>query len=148
MLLSVTAAKADDRICLAEAMYHEARGQGSFGMLAVGIVIKNRVKHPNYPDTACGVVRQGRHWKGIPIRHKCQFSYWCDGRPEKIEDHEAWTKALDFAKLILDTTLEISGLENVTHYHSNKVQPRWSRKLTYKKTVGRHLFYAKKRSGL
>ena len=145
---SPSVAEAADLFCMAEAIYFESRGEADIGQLAVGITIKNRFKHPKYPASICGVVRQGKYSKGVPLRDKCQFSYWCDGRPEKIEDHEAWTKALDLAKLILDTTLEISGLENVTHYHSNKVQPRWSRKLTYKKTVGRHLFYAKKRSGL
>ena len=65
-----------------------------------------------------------------------------------VKDHVAWTKALDFAKLILETQLEINGLENVTHYHSDKVSPKWSRKLHYKKTVGSHLFYVKKRSDM
>ena len=53
-------AHADEHQCLAEAMYYEARDQGSLGMLAVGIVIQNRVDHPRYPDTICEVVRQGR----------------------------------------------------------------------------------------
>jgi len=149
LLLSVTTAKADDRICLAEAMYHEARGQGTFGMLAVGIVIKNRVKHPNYPDTVCGVVRQGRHWKGIPLRHQCQFSYWCDGKPEvflekgewKEPDRRAWDSAFRMAFTLLSTEVDIVGLENATHYHTYRVNPKWSKALKFRSRIGAHLFY-------
>lgn len=149
MLLSVTAAKADDRICLAEAMYHEARGQGTFGMLAVGIVIKNRVKHSDYPDTICGVVRQGRHWKGVPIRNKCQFSYWCDGQPEiflerekwKKADKKAWVSSFRTAYTLLSTEIYIPGLENATHYHTYRVNPTWSKSLQFCSRIGAHLFY-------
>ena len=149
MLLSVTAAKADDRICLAEAMYHEARGQGSFGMLAVGIVIKNRVKHSDYPNTICGVVRQGRHWKGVPIRNRCQFSYWCDGQPEiflerekwKKADKKAWVSSFRTAYTLLSTEIYIIGLENATHYHTYRVSPKWSKSLRFCSRIGAHLFY-------
>ena len=66
--------------CLAEAMYFEARNQGWKGMLAVGVVIQNRVKDPRYPSDICSVVRQGKYWQGHPVKHKCQFSYYCDGK--------------------------------------------------------------------
>ena len=58
--------------CLAEAMYFEARNQGWKGMLAVGVVIQNRVKDPRYPSHICSVVRQGKYWQGHPVKHKCQ----------------------------------------------------------------------------
>jgi spore germination cell wall hydrolase CwlJ-like protein len=69
-------AKADplQKKCLAEAMYFEARDQGWRGMMAVGVVIKNRVADPRYPDNICSVVRQGKYWRGNPVKHKCQFS--------------------------------------------------------------------------
>lgn len=145
---SPSVAEEAEIFCMAEAIYFESRGESYMGQLAVGVTIKNRFKHPKYPASICGVVRQGQYSQGVPLRDRCQFSYWCDGRPEEIKDHVAWTKALDFAKLILETQLEINGLENVTHYHSDKVSPKWSRKLHYKKTVGSHLFYVKKRSDM
>ena len=145
---SPSVAEEADLLCMAEAIYFESRGEPEIGQLAVGITIKNRFKHPDYPDSICGVVRQGRYWQGVPLRDRCQFSYWCDGRPERIEDDEAWTTALGLAELVLSTSLEIKGLEGVTHFHSTKVKPVWSSQLLYKSTVGSHLFYVKKRSGV
>ena len=98
---SVGTAYADEHKCLAEAMYFEARDQGTIGMLAVGVVIQNRVDHPSYPNNVCAVVRQGRYWKGNPVRDKCQFSYWCDGRPERPGEEEVWEKSKDIAYPIL-----------------------------------------------
>ena len=73
----LSAGDSDGRKCLAEAMYYEARDQGWRGMLAVGIVIQNRVSDARYPETACGVVRQGKYRNGNPVKHKCQFSQNC-----------------------------------------------------------------------
>ena len=69
----------EEQYCMAEAVYFEARDQDFLGQIAVAIVIRNRMKDKRWPPTACGVVRDGRYWKGNPVRHKCQFSYWCDG---------------------------------------------------------------------
>jgi spore germination cell wall hydrolase CwlJ-like protein len=145
---SPSAAEGSDLFCMAEAIYFESRGEPDIGQLAVGITIRNRFNSRRYPDSICEVVRQGRYWKGHPVKHKCQFSYFCDGKSEIVSDLRAWQNALDLAAIILSTRLEIAGLENVTHYHSVKVKPDWSRKLYYKTTVGRHLFYVKKRSDL
>ena len=65
--------------CLTEALYFEARGETLKGQLAVAEVILNRVDNRKYPDSICGVITQG-----ASKRHKCQFSFKCDGRPEKI----------------------------------------------------------------
>ena len=136
---------ADDkngRICLAEALYYEARDQGWRGMLAVGIVIQNRVRDARYPETACGVVRQGKYWRGKPVRHQCQFSYYCDGKPERPAEKEAWRQAVDIATLLTTTDVEIAGLEGATHYHASWVQPSWSTALVRRKQIGGHIFYA------
>jgi|TARA_R110001606_G_scaffold37456_1_gene105970 spore germination cell wall hydrolase CwlJ-like protein len=138
---------ADDkggRICLAEALYYEARDQGWRGMLAVGTVIQNRVKDPRYPDDACGVVRQGKYRNGKPVKHKCQFSYYCDGKPERPAEKEAWRQAVDIATLLTTTAVEIAGLEGATHYHASWVQPSWSKGLERRKQIGGHIFYARK----
>jgi spore germination cell wall hydrolase CwlJ-like protein len=138
---------ADDkggRICLAEALYYEARDQGWRGMLAVGTVIQNRVKDPRYPDDACGVVRQGKYRNGKPVKHKCQFSYYCDGKPERPAEKEAWRQAVDIATLLTTTAVEIAGLEGATHYHASWVRPSWSKGLERRKQIGGHIFYARK----
>ena len=131
----------DDRSCLAEAMYFEARDQGWRGMLAVGVVVKNRMMHPRWPSTACDVVRQGRYWNGNPVRHQCQFSYWCDGKHERPMPPQPWSTALDLANQILAADLTIEGLEEATHYHALSVTPRWSRTLDHCGTIGQHKFY-------
>ena len=131
----------EDRSCLARAMYFEARDQGWRGMLAVGVVVKNRMMHPRWPSTACGVVRQGRYWKGNPVRHMCQFSYWCDGKHERPTEPGPWSTALDLANQILVADLTIEGLEEATHYHALSVTPQWSRTLDHCGTIGEHKFY-------
>jgi spore germination cell wall hydrolase CwlJ-like protein len=145
---SPSVAEGADLFCMAEAIYFESRGETALGQLAVGITIKNRFQSRRYPDNICDVVRQGRYFRGSPIRDKCQFSYHCDGKLETITDFKAWEKALGLAALVLSSRVEVAGLENVTHYHSVKVTPHWSKKLHYKTTVGRHLFYVKKGSGM
>ena len=137
-------AHADEHQCLAEAMYYEARDQGSLGMLAVGIVIQNRVDHPRYPDTICEVVRQGRYWKGNPVRDKCQFSYWCDGRPERPAEKKIWGIAQSIAHTLLSTEVDIIGLEEATHYHADWVKPSWASVLEPCSQIGQHIFYAEK----
>ena len=133
-----------DKKCLAEAMYYEARDQGWRGMLAVGIVIQNRVKDARYPDDACGVVRQGKYRNGNPVKHKCQFSYYCDGKPERPAEKEAWSRAVDLATLLTTTAVEIAGLEGATHYHATWVQPSWTTALERRKQIGGHIFYAQR----
>jgi len=145
---SPSVAEGSELFCMAEAIYFESRGEPAIGQLAVGITIKNRFQSRRYPDNICDVVRQGRYFRGSPIRDQCQFSYFCDGKPERITDFKAWESALGLAALVLSSRVEVAGLEGVTHYHSVKVTPHWSKKLHYKTTVGRHLFYVKKGSGM
>lgn len=134
----------DDEHCLAEAMYFEARNQGWRGMLAVGVVIQNRVQDPRYPSTVCAVVRQGKYWRGVPIKNKCQFSYYCDGKPERPTEPESWEQALDLASLLLSTKLVLTGIEDATHYHTTTVKPTWATALEPRDQIGDHLFYAQR----
>ena len=134
----------EGRLCLAEAMYFEARDQGWRGMLAVGIVIQNRARDPRYPETVCAVVRQGKYRNGNPVRHKCQFSYYCDGKPERPAEKETWLTAQDLAKLLTINRVEMRGLEDATHYHATWVQPSWSKELERRQQIGDHIFYAQR----
>jgi len=140
-LLIPNEAQADPQTCMAEAMYFEARSQGVLGMLAVGVVIRNRVDHPAYPSTVCGVVRQGRLSDGRVYKWQCQFTFYCDGKPEIPTDPEAWTTARSLAKIVLDSRLTMQGLENATHYHATTVQPTWARRFRPCKQIGEHIFY-------
>jgi spore germination cell wall hydrolase CwlJ-like protein len=142
ILLIPATAKADPQTCMAEAMYFEARSQGVLGMLAIGVVIRNRVKHHGYPSTVCKVIKQGRLSDGQLRLNQCQFSYFCDGKPEIPTDPEAWTTARSLAKIVLDSHLMLQGLENATHYHATTVHPPWAERFRPCKQIGGHIFYA------
>tara|TARA_R100001594_G_scaffold1044_2_gene4279 strand:- start:1662 stop:2144 length:483 start_codon:yes stop_codon:yes gene_type:complete len=145
-ILAFSPVKADqmERYCLAEAVYFEARGEGWKGMLAVGVVIQNRVRDTRYPSTICEVVRQGYYKNGLPIKHKCQFSYYCDGKPETVSEQIAWQNAQSIAEMLLSTKVQVEGLENSTHYHAVWVQPSWSKQLSRSKKFGNHVFYSRR----
>ncbi len=142
LVLLGSVAKADDaHKCLSEALYFEARDQGWYGMLAVGVVIQNRVRSDKYPNTVCEVVRQGRYWGAQPIRDRCQFSFWCDGKPEEPETETAWQECQNIAKLLLSTRVEIEELGNATHYHATWMTPKWVNLVERKQRIGGHIFY-------
>jgi len=105
------------------------------GQFAVAEVILNRVDSRYFPNTICGVVEQGSH-----RRHKCQFSYNCDGRPERITEPRAYEKSIEVAKAALSGHAP-NFTDGATHYHTNYVQPSWSRKLTKTTQIGLHIFY-------
>lgn len=125
-----------DMHCLATAIYFEARGESQAGQRAVAQVILNRVLDYRYPDTVCGVVFQNQTW-----RNRCQFSFACDGRPERINDKGSWATAVDIAKAALDGDYFLEGVGEATHYHATYVSPRWSRALRKVEKVGTHVFY-------
>lgn len=121
--------------CLTEALYFEARGEGLAGQIAVAEVILNRVDSRRYPNSVCGVVRQGAH-----MRNACQFSYNCDGKPEHVGDKRAWTRAGRIARRMLDGRPRKLTLR-ATHYHNTDVNPRWASRLVPTARIGEHLFY-------
>jgi N-acetylmuramoyl-L-alanine amidase len=99
-------------MCVAVAVYFEARGEPTAGQIAVAHVIQNRIEDPRYPDNACDVVKQGYYWNGMPIRNKCQFSFYCDGKSDDPKNKQAWFNALYIAELsgyIPDTQKATSG---------------------------------------
>ena len=133
-----------ERKCLADAIYFEARGEPELGRIAVAQVVLNRLKNPAYPNTICGVVYQNKH-----KRNRCQFSFACDGKRERITSKKAWAEAQALAKRVIedDKTLFISDVGASTHYHATYVRPRWARKMTKKEKIGRHIFYQTHRGG-
>ena len=129
--------------CLAVAIYFEARSEPIAGQLAVAQVILNRVVDERYPDTVCEVIMEGpTHPSGHPVRHKCQFSFWCDGKPENVHDYEAWQTAVRVATAAAEPdahTIDVS--EGATFYHSTNVSPTWRYTMHMTVEIGHHVFY-------
>jgi len=123
--------------CLAEAIYFEARGETLAGQFAVAEVILNRVDSPRYPDTICGVVKQGAERST-----GCQFSFQCDGKPEVITNRAAFAKAGKIAHLSLEGRPR-TLTENATHFHTPGVKPKWAKRLVRVTRIGDHIFYRK-----
>jgi spore germination cell wall hydrolase CwlJ-like protein len=121
--------------CLAEALYFEARGEPITGQLAVGEVILNRVEDSRYPSSICKVINQG-----TGRRFACQFTYTCDGKLETVHERKAYEMALKLAKILI-TTHDRKLTKGSTHYHSNYVNPKWSKKFERVAKYGRHIFY-------
>ena len=135
-LLSLPVPKSDKQMsCLAEALYFEARGEPIKGQLAVGEVILNRVEDTRYPNSICKVVNQG-----TGRRFACQFTYTCDGKLETLHERKPYEMALKIAKILM-TTHDRKLTRGSTHYHSNYVNPKWSKKFERVAKFGRHIFY-------
>ncbi len=132
----------DQQKCLAQGVYFEARGESKEGQAAVAQVILNRVRNPAYPDTICGVVFQNEN-----MRHHCQFSFACDGRPEQVSEAGAWRAAQRVALDVTDGKIWIDEVGNSTHYHAGYVSPGWGRRMIVKDHLGEHIFYRTKNGG-
>jgi N-acetylmuramoyl-L-alanine amidase len=129
--------------CMAMAIYFEARNQPVAGQLAVAYVISNRVASKHYPDTVCEVIQQGVVYKsGHPAKHRCQFSFWCDGKPEEVTDRDAWRTAMQISANVRDTSYpRIDVSEGATHYHTIEVAPKWRYTMKMTVQIGHHIFY-------
>ena len=135
-------------ICLALNTYHEAKNQSLVGQVATAQVVMNRVADDRYPNTVCEVVKQGPHrpsWenpeKEYPIRHRCQFSWYCDGKPDVPKNEKAWRKAQDVAFLVYYNKINLDVTEGATHYHATYVRPAWARTKTRTTRIEKHIFY-------
>jgi hypothetical protein len=146
--------------CLAQNIFFEAGIDNKAGMAAVADVTLNRVDHTYYPNTICGVVKQAimkESWKTkqhadlpdseriyIPVRHKCQFSWFCDGKSDDIPTgSENWVKAQMIAWDVLMEGKMRGLTEGATHYHATYVSPSWSRQrnMDLVGRIGAHIFY-------
>ena len=122
--------------CLADAIYYEAASESEEGQRAVAQVVLNRVRHPAYPNSVCGVVYQG------PMRAGggCQFTFTCDGSLLRGRGGAAWAPprrlAADALAGRVDTRVGLA-----THYHTSAVFPHWAPKLEKAAVIGAHIFY-------
>lgn len=124
--------------CLTEAIYYEARGESIEGQIAVAEVIINRVDSPIFPNSVCEVIAQGAE-----RLNRCQFSYKCDGVPERMANSKARARARDVAILLMKGERR-DITDRATHYHATYVEPYWSKKLERTAAVGTHIFYKRK----
>ena len=137
----------DDRKCLTENIYFEARGQGQAGWLAVAQVTQNRVDDRRFPNTVCEVVKQGLTYaSGDPIRNKCQFSWYCDGKSDKPKNTKVYNEISELVNYIYDVKgqpnhelLDIT--DGATHYHADYVRPSWAKTKTKTIEIEDHIFY-------
>jgi len=136
----------DELRCLARNIYFEGRNQNDRAMAAIGQVTINRQLSPNFPDTICGVVRQGPLDGSKISKHRCQFSWYCDGKEDiapvnqDYAEIEAWDRAQGIAYYvyyIADHDITAGS----TYYHANYVDPYWNASMELVAEVGSHLFY-------
>jgi Cell Wall Hydrolase len=122
--------------CLTQAIYYEAASEPDAGQRAVAQVVLNRVMHPAYPNTVCGVVFQGSERST-----GCQFSFTCDGALNRVPSRMFWLRAENVARAALAGYV-YSPVGLATHYHTIAVHPYWAPKLNYLGTIGAHRFYS------
>jgi spore germination cell wall hydrolase CwlJ-like protein len=122
--------------CLAQAVYYEARSESEEGQQAVAQVVLNRVRHPSWPSTVCGVVYQG------PMRAGggCQFTFTCDGSLAAIPSGFGWARARRIAADALAGKV-FAPVGYATHYHTHQVLPSWAYRLAKVAVIGSHNFY-------
>jgi spore germination cell wall hydrolase CwlJ-like protein len=129
-------ALAKAEICLANAVYFEARGESVRGQIAVAQVVMNRVFSPFYPNDVCGVVYQNAN------RHlACQFTFACDGIPDVVTEPDAWARAQRIAHDMLGGKLWMPEVAKATHYHAYWVRPDWVNEMKKISKLGVHAFY-------
>ncbi|QPQ56261.1 cell wall hydrolase [Allosphingosinicella flava] len=121
--------------CLTSAIYYEAALEPEDGQRAVAQVVLNRVRHPAYPNSVCGVVYQG-----YERSTGCQFTFTCDGSLTRAPVAAIWNRAREIAKAALDGYV-YAPVGWATHYHANYVVPYWSSTLVKLGDVGNHIFY-------
>lgn len=145
--------------CLAKNIYHEARGESREGKLAVAHVTMNRVHSNRFPDTVCGVVHQAvysKWWweekgKRVPVRNKCQFSWYCDGKSDRIRlttsdgnpiaiNVRAWAESQDVAMEVMLGLTEDNTLGATYYYNPSLADPDWKHYFTKTVIVDNHKF--------
>jgi spore germination cell wall hydrolase CwlJ-like protein len=121
--------------CLTSAVYYESGDQSDDGERAVAQVVLNRVRHPAFPSTVCGVVYQGS-----TRATGCQFTFTCDGSLERRPDADGWARAKRIAEAALNGAV-YAPVGWATHYHADYVVPYWASTMAKNAVVGAHLFY-------
>ncbi len=138
--------------CLAKNIYFEAGAESTAGKLAVANVTINRTMQEKFPNTICDVVQEGKHYYNsrkkvhYPLRNRCQFSWYCDGKADKPRQGKYWESAQGLAVRVLTQSYDQSLIDitdGATHYHANWMEkyPKWSKEKIVVTTIDRHIFY-------
>ncbi len=121
--------------CLTAAIYYEAASESDDGMRGVAQTVLNRVRHPSFPNSVCGVVFQGSQRAGV-----CQFTFACDGAMARAPNRAGWLRASRVASAALGGAV-FPGVGLATHYHTTAIWPRWGKSLVMTNIVGAHIFH-------
>ena len=121
--------------CLTSAIYYEAAQEPTDGQRAVAQVVLNRVRHPAFPNSVCGVV-----YEGSTRPTGCQFTFTCDGSMARAPMPDLWNRARKVAEEALNGAV-YAPVGLATHYHANYVVPYWASSLVKTAVEGAHIFY-------
>jgi spore germination cell wall hydrolase CwlJ-like protein len=121
--------------CLTGAAYYEAGNESDDGLRSVAQVVLNRVRHPAFPSTVCGVIYQGS-----TRTTGCQFTFTCDGSLKRRPSTAGWERSRRIAEAALGGAV-FGPVGLATHYHANYVVPYWASSLAKNAVIGTHLFY-------
>jgi len=121
--------------CLTSAIYYEAAQEPTDGQRGVAQVILNRVRHPAFPNSVCGVV-----YEGSTRPTGCQFTFTCDGSMARAPLPDLWNRARKVADEALKGAV-FAPVGLATHYHANYVVPYWASSLVKTSVEGAHIFY-------
>jgi N-acetylmuramoyl-L-alanine amidase len=137
-----------ERFCMAQNIYFESGNQPFSGKLAVANVTLNRVSDTQFPDTICNVVYQSKEWKEswltgdmIPVRGRCQFSWYCDGRSDEPRDSVTWLESIRIADLVLGSEQYLDITDGALWYHADYIYPYWADHLERLVVIENHIFY-------
>ena len=136
-------------LCMAKNIFFEAAIESTAGKLAVAQVTLNRVNSKHYPNTVCEVVYEGPHYTGsngqqFPVRDRCQFSWYCDGKGDEPRlDSRLWKTTQELAKYVLLRQDELPDItDGALHYHADYIAaPRWAGRKHKTAKIDTHIFY-------
>ena len=138
-----------DLECLALNAYFESLNEPTAGKIGVTHVVLNRVESARFPNTVCGVIYQGQTYttpdgRRMPLRNRCQFSWYCDGRSDIPRAWKRYTEIYQLvAKVATDRAQGVGNdiTKGSLFYHADYVDPHWNRRINREVQLGRHIFY-------
>lgn len=127
----------EDLTWLIKNIYFEARNQPTAGRIAVMMVTLNRVASDKFPNTIKEVVTQGG-----TKRDQCQFSWYCDGIPDKVHDWKTYNDLVTLVLTFLPVASKITDVtDGATFYHNHTVKPKWAKTMKVTAVIDDHIFY-------
>lgn len=135
-----------DLDCMSKNIYFEAAIESTAGKIAVGQVVLNRMNSKKFPNTVCGVIKQGKHYRnGFPVRDRCQFSWYCDGKHDVPFKGQLWNKSVEVARFLLKPNDIFDITDGATFYHADYIpDPKWAKNVNKTVKIDRHIFYSEK----